>query len=161
MKALCIPLFATLLPLAMVHADNGKVVEHPVAADTAAAFGDQVAAIRQQMNPGGYYQYITPADRSKVNTDLDDMTALLQHSGSVAAMSPADKVKLFNLQEHANGVLTHNDSNRLICEHVEPIGSHIPVTTCRTYGEIRRDREHSKRYLDQRENERVQTLKGN
>jgi hypothetical protein len=160
MKTLLIAAFALLLPLTAAHAGNGKVVEHPVSADTAAGFTDLVAAIHQQMNDGGYYQYMKPGDKTQVNADLDGMAALLQKSGAVATMNATDKARLFTLQEHANGLLTHNDSNRLVCEHVMPIGSHIPTTTCRTYGEIARERQHSQQYLDQREMERAQTKRG-
>ena len=72
------------------------------------------------MAPDGRYEFIRPDDKAKVEADFDAMKALLQKAGSVETMSQQDKVHLFNLQENANGILTHSDSNRLVCEHTAP-----------------------------------------
>jgi len=48
-------------------------------------------------------------------------------------MDNATRLDLFNKQEEANGVLKHNDANRLVCESRKPIGSNIPVNTCYTF----------------------------
>ena len=51
-----------------------------------------------------------------------------------------------------NGLLKHNDANRLVCESRAPVGSHLPVTTCRTFGEIERGRADANKtilHLDQ------------
>jgi len=53
-------------------------------------------------------------------------------------------------QEEVNGILHHNDNNRLVCEHVAPVGSHLPVTTCRTYGEILGQRRADQKFLQDR-----------
>ena len=47
------------------------------------------------------------------------MTSLLNKAVSVAAMTMQDKVTLFNTQEHLNGILTHSDSERLVCERAD------------------------------------------
>ncbi|MEP6484644.1 MAG: hypothetical protein ABJB01_09345 [Rudaea sp.] len=130
---------SALLFTASASAD--QVVEKPVASDTPDKFASTIEQIRHDMQSGGRYEYARPDEKANVNADLDAMAAMLQKSGSVSAMSQQEKVQLFNKQEHVNGILTHTDSNRLICEHHTVVGSTIPRTTCDTLGEI----EHTRR----------------
>jgi len=110
------------------------------AADTPAKFAELTNELHQEMSPGGRYEFIRPDDKAKVDADLQSMSAMLTKSGSVAAMSQPEKVQLFNTQEHLNGILTHNDRNRLVCEHKPPIGTNIAVTSCKTVAEIEKMR---------------------
>ena len=119
---------------------EGKVLDKPVEADTPAAFATVAASVRGDMRDGGRYEFIRPDDKAKVGADLDEMATMLQKSGSVAAMSQSEKVRLFNMQEHVNGILTHSDRNRLVCEHRPPMGSNIPVTSCKTIAEVEKAR---------------------
>jgi hypothetical protein len=72
---------------------------------------------------------------------------MLKKSGSVAGMSKQEQVDLFNRQEHVNGILTHNDGNRLVCEHRPPMGSNIPVTMCKTVAEIEKMHRDSQKLM--------------
>jgi hypothetical protein len=119
-----------------------------VAADNPQAFADLAASIRLEMESGGRFEFISAGDKAQVNADLDKMQASLNKNGPVSGMKIEDKLALFNTQEHVNGLLTHSDSNRLVCERSNPLGSHISQTTCRTYGQIERDRLHTKKELD-------------
>lgn len=132
------------------YADDGKVVEKPVASDTFEGFGQQSAHVREQMQPGGIYEHITAADRARVDAQLNQMQKVFQaHPGQRAGdLPPADKLALFNAQEEVNGILKHHDNNRLVCERSMPVGTHLPVTTCRTYGEIMVTREQTHKSLD-------------
>lgn len=125
-----------------------KVVEKPVAADTPEKFEQTMTEVRQQMAAGGRYEYIRPDDKGKVEADMHAMELMLKKSGSVAAMSEAEKVSLFDTQENLNGILTHSDSNRLICERVAPVGTSIPKTTCKTVGEVERARKATGREMN-------------
>jgi hypothetical protein len=140
--------FLIAMPLATAFAEDNKKI---IVADNAQSFTDASANIRKQMDAGGRFEFIKPGDKAQVNADLDNMSAMLQKSGSVSALAPNDRVKLLNIQEHVNGLLTHSDSERLVCERTNPLGSHIPTTTCRTYGEIEKQRGESQRFLDQNE----------
>lgn len=138
-------------------------VEHVANADTAEKFATVSKDIRHEMGAGGRYEFISSRDRAAVSDKLDAMAAILDKNGSVSAMSEADKTRLFNLQEQVNGALAQNASDRLICRNVSPVGSHIPVRTCRTYAEIvrnKRDAGTFKREIDnlqQSENTRYLT----
>jgi hypothetical protein len=124
-----------------------------VKADTAPAFAAAAAGVRADMAVGGRYEFIRPDDKARVNADLDAIAALLTKAGSVAAMSQADKVQLFNTQEQLNGILTHSDRDRLVCEHRPPMGSNIAVTSCKTVAELEKMRRDSQKMaLDQTSN---------
>lgn len=137
----------TLLFAASAWAD--KVIEKPVAADTPEKFTQTIAELHDEMNAGGRYEFIRADDKAKVENDLDAMAAMLKKSGSVAAMTQVEKVQLFNTQENLNGILVHNDSNRLVCEHKAPVGTSIPRTTCQTVGEIENTRKATNRMMNQ------------
>ena len=59
------------------------------------------------------------------------------------------RIVLFNDQEEVNGILKHNDSNRLVCESRAPIGSNILRTTCHTYGQVQTTARNTKQGLMQ------------
>ena len=118
---------------AVENSDKSKVIEKPVVADTPETFAQQASWIEQEMQPEGRYEFAKPADKQRVKVLMSQMSSMLQRAGSVAAMDHDSKVQLFNDQEEVNGLLKHNDANRLVCSSRQPIGSHIPVTTCVTY----------------------------
>jgi hypothetical protein len=130
-------------------ADQSKVIEKPVVADTPDAFAKQSDWIENEMKEGGRYEFATPASKQRVQVLLGQMSNLLQRSGSVAAMDESTRVTLFNNQEEINGILKHNDSNRLVCEKIKPVGSNIPQTHCYTFGQIEQTRRKTKLGLDE------------
>jgi len=135
---------AVLLQVGIVQAKTEVVVK----ADNKDDFTAVVAAVHQQMLPGGHYEFTSNADRAKIDTQFGAMQTLFDKYGTVAHMDENAKVQLFNDQEAVNAVLTHNDSNRLVCEHIAPIGSNIPKTICKTYGQIQQEQRDSKYYLN-------------
>lgn len=138
--------FAFAMAMVVMGAAHAKDSKDAVVADTAEKFAPLEQKIRHEMEAGGRYEFISAHDRDSVNENLDAMAALLGKSGSVASMNEADKTRLFNLQEQVNGALAQNASDRLICERVAPVGSHLPVKTCRTYGEIVRNRQNTEQF---------------
>jgi hypothetical protein len=124
--------------------------EKPLVARTYESFQKDSARIRQQMQPGGVYEHTSAADQARVDARLGDMSKLLQAHSSQSEMQETDKVALLNAQEEINGILQHNDNNRLVCEHVAPVGSHRPVTTCQTYGEKMARQQRDQKYLQDR-----------
>jgi hypothetical protein len=103
--------------------------------------------LHTDMGPGGRYEFIHADSKAQVDADLAAMQALLKKSGSVAKMSKQEQVELFNHQEHLNGILVHNDGNRLVCERRPPMGSNIPVTMCKTVAEIEKQRRDSQKMM--------------
>ena len=128
--ALIIVLFSFPLPARQASDEN------VIAADTADTFVVLVDKIRGQMATGQRYEFLSKNDRNLVDGSLDKMSVLLNASGSVDAMSKAERISLFNEQERANGILARNADDRIICTREAPIGSHRPTTTCKTYREI-------------------------
>jgi hypothetical protein len=137
---------AQVLGLGLAMASD-KVVEKPVAADTPEKFAATAAQIRKEMSTEGRYEFIRADDKAKAEADLDSMAAMLQKAGSVSAMSDSERVRLFNTQEHLNGILTHSDRNRLVCERRAPVGTNIPQNTCKTVAEIEKMRRDSQKYM--------------
>jgi hypothetical protein len=129
---------------------SDKVIEKRVTADTQDTpekFEQLIEELHQEMGPGGRYEFIKADSKTQVEADLSAMQALLKKSGSVAKMSKQDQVELFNHQEHLNGILVHNDGNRLICEHKPPMGSNIPVTMCKTVAELEKQRRDAQKMM--------------
>ncbi|MEO8778762.1 MAG: hypothetical protein ABI389_08820 [Rhodanobacter sp.] len=135
-----------LLQASTVYAYKMEVI---VKAQNKSDFSAVMAAVHQQMQPGGRYEFVNHADREKVDASFADMQSLFDKYGTVAQMDQPVKVQLFNDQEVVNAVLTHNDDKRLICESVSPIGSHIPRTTCRTYREVEQEHHNAQNFQQQ------------
>ena len=74
------------------------------------------ASVRKDMQPGGRYEYVSPAEQKTVDTKLTEMAALLQQDGSVATMPQDQKIQLFNAQEAVNSILQRRDKDRVICQ---------------------------------------------
>ncbi len=138
-----------------------KPIEKVVVADTAPKFEILVEKIRSQMVDGGRYEFISGRDRDAVDLSFQKMSAMLTSSGSVEAMSEQDKDRLFNEQEKVNGLLAKNSDDRLVCQDVAPVGSHLPVRTCKTYRQIAKDRSDSRRDMQNMTNGRIGSGPGN
>jgi hypothetical protein len=129
-----IALFAIVLAATCAAAkENYK--EPSFNADTRESFATVSAGVREQIKPGGRYEYVNDKERFTINQKLDDMSALFASHESVATMSPENKIELYNDQESINSILTKRDGERVICKKEVPIGSHIPVTSCHTYAQ--------------------------
>jgi hypothetical protein len=138
-RYLLIILVAFSAPLAAKQSD--KAIKK---ADTPEKFEVLVTAIRQEMAPGKRYEFLKESDRATVDAILDKMSRMLTIAGSVDAMRPEMKAELMSAQEKVNGILARNADDRLICTHVAPVGSHLPVTKCQSVREIARKRESSR-----------------
>jgi hypothetical protein len=141
---------ATLLALAAASSlGSAKENYHENAfnADTKEKFDDVAASVRKEMTHGGRYEFVKADERKTIDQSLDDMTQLFDQHGSVQAMNQDTKVRLFNDQELVNSILTKRDRDRVICTNQAPIGSHIPVTKCHTYGQEIEAREGTQNQL--------------
>jgi hypothetical protein len=132
----CLILLGALLLAGSAFAANTPATDKPLVGQSLESFNTEATKIRDEMKPGGAYSHIQPGDRSRVESRLAEIEKLLSTHAGQADMRAEDKVHLVNAQEEVNGILHHNDNNRLVCEHTAPVGSHVPVTTCRTFGEI-------------------------
>ena len=149
LRGLVLMVVLLLVPCAYaVAGNNSKVVEKPLIARTLDGFNKDSARIRTQMEPGGIYDNISKTDKNRVEVRLGDMLKLLQANVANNDMDTHDKVALANAQEDINGILSHNDNNRLVCQHFMPVGSHIPITKCRTYAEIVAERRQTQRMME-------------
>jgi ethanolamine utilization microcompartment shell protein EutL len=143
--SLVVCIAASVLP----HAVKAAELEKIVVADTAEKFVVLAQAIRQEMAPGGRFEYIAGRSRSEVDKGLDAMAAMMEKAGSVSAMREKDKIQLFNTQEKVNGLLAKNAKDRLICTYVSPVGSHLPVKQCETLGQREANRKNATRNMEE------------
>ena len=123
--------------------------EKMINADTKEKFVEVATDVRNEMEGGGRYEYVKPDERRTIDQKFAEMEALFNESGSVQGMKQDTKIKLFNDQEVVNSILTHRDRDRVICKNEAPVGSHIPVTTCHTYGQEEEAREGTRNQLDE------------
>jgi len=133
-----------LLQVGVVHANKTKAI---VKAENKDDFTAVVAAVHQQMQPGGRYEHVSASERTDIDQHFNDMQMLFDKYGTVGQMDQNAKVQLFNDQEFVNATLTYRDNKRLVCENIAPVGSHIPRTTCRTYGDIMQSQRDTQKVL--------------
>jgi hypothetical protein len=151
---------ACFLLVAAAHAADDRVVEKPLIAQTLDGFHKESDAIRFEMKPGGRYEFIKNDERAKVDARLATMEGILQKHADKNDLGGNDKMAMLNAREEINSILKHNDANRLICESRPPLGSNLPVKTCRTYGEVERLRGEAGRTMDEK-NHLVNKQRGN
>lgn len=110
---------------------------------TASTFQVQEDQVRQDMQKGGRFEYISDDDRQLVENGLKFMHDLIDKNGSVAAMKDDDRLLLFNRQERVNALLTKNDSLRIICAKGLQTGTMFKSTSCHTVAELERRKRDS------------------
>jgi hypothetical protein len=135
---------APVAPAAAIPEDNGKPV---VKADTKDNFEAIVAAIHQQMQPGGRWQYIDQNERATLDNSFADMAKLYDQFGNVDKMDNTARMRLLADQSTVNAILTKKDGDRLICKSEMPVGSHLPVKTCRTFAQIQAEQNNAQEYF--------------
>jgi hypothetical protein len=123
--------------------------EKALNADTRDKFAEVAANVRTEMQPGGRYGYVKADERKTVDQKLTEIEVLFGTNDSVQSMRQDRKVALFNAQEVINSILTRRDRDRVICKNEPPLGSHIPVTSCHTYGQEEEARRGTQQQLDE------------
>jgi hypothetical protein len=132
--------------LAAGSAFAAKKEEVALKAQDRAGFTAEVATVRKQI-AGGRYEYMTSSERATLDSNLNDMQALFDKYDTADKMDGNDKARLQTELDATNALLAKRDNNRVVCERAAPMGSLIPKTTCRTYGDMERDRRDSQKFL--------------
>lgn len=148
--------FAVGLALSM-GALAAEKLDPALQAVTKEKFDDQAAAIRQQMKPGGRWEFVDSEERSRVNSRLDEIASLLASAASADELGRDEKGKLLEAQEDVNAILTKKDGRRLICQQVAPTGSNRKQKQCSTYAERERQRRDSRDFLRQTGDDGIRT----
>lgn len=132
-----------LLPLAAYASKTETIVK----AQNKNDFTTMVAAVHQQMAPGGYWEFVDSLERKEIDGTFDDMKGLFDKYGTVDQMNKGAKVQLYADQQNVNDILAKRDSRRLVCKSELPVGSLLPKRTCRTYGSIQRERDNAQEFM--------------
>ncbi len=146
-RKLWLPLVAAAMVLMQVAAVNAKEAKPDVKANTKDEFAAVADHVRQQMAPGGRFEFVDKTEHETVERDLGSMQSLYEKYGTVDAMDQASKIQLYNNQSEVNAILTRRDANREVCEQTMPMGSHIPKTVCKTNREIQQENSQAQRYM--------------
>lgn len=134
------------IPALALAADKAEPV---LTAQTKVLFDKQADGIRAQIGQGGRYQFIKDDEKRTVEQRLNSIAAILDKHADGSRINDAEKLQIVNAQEEVNAILAQRDSKRLVCERRAPTGSHRPVNTCRTYGEIEQERRATQDLLRQ------------
>lgn len=118
-----------------------------VKADTKENFEAVVAAVHKQMAAGGRWQFVSTSERATIDGNFADMQKLYDQYGSVDKMSSDAKIRLLADQSSVNAILTRKDGDRLICQSEVPVGSHLPIKTCKTYAQIQMEQRGAQQML--------------
>ncbi len=100
-----------------------------------ARFDEFVGVLTTELRAGGRFEYVTVAERDRIDAALARMDRVLEGKRTIAELDEREKVAVFNAQEEINAILTKRDSERLVCQRRETVGSHRKETVCETYGE--------------------------
>jgi hypothetical protein len=155
---LWLPLMAATVVLLQVASVQAKEAKPDVKANTKEEFAAVADHVRQQMGPGGRFEFVDKTEHETVDRDLSNMQSLYDKFGAVDTMDSPSKVELYNNQSEINAILTKRDAAREICEQVKPMGSNIPKTVCRTNRQVQEENGVAQRYLQDMKQQ--QTMKG-
>ena len=133
--------WGSLLLATSLFALSGQVLSAPQPEQPKPVFGELVspaevpeliAMVRSELAPGGRWEEVPRKARPALESRLVEIEQLLEGRSSIDELSEDDKIRLINAQEHANSILTANDGERIVCERVKPIYSHIGQVLCVT-----------------------------
>lgn len=149
-------LFVALLAYcAAAAADAGYVTRGKI---EPARFAELATALESEMRSGGRFEYVTLAERARIDAALQRMGDALHGKQALGELSERERVAVFNAQEEINGILARRDGERLVCAHREVVGSHRKLTVCETYAERMARIKGSRQRADEL-NRRVQTCR--
>jgi hypothetical protein len=157
-RKLWLPFMVATLVLLQVATVQAKEAKPDVKAETKDEFAAVADHVRQQMAPGGRFEFVDKNEQETVNRDLSNMESLYDKFGTVDAMDAASKIQLYNNQSEVNAILTKNDADREICEQIKPMGSNIPKTVCKTNRDVQQESGSAQQYM--RDMQQVQTPRG-
>ena len=106
--------------------------------------GELQQVLREEMSPGGRFEHVTPSERARVDSALVQMSSVVSGKPRVADLDDATRIKVYNLQEEVNAILTRRDNERVICEKRAMTGSHRKLSVCETFGEKMARRKNSR-----------------
>jgi hypothetical protein len=114
-----------------------------------AEFKALVADLQKDMQPGGRYEFVKPAEHKRVDADFEKIQALLEKQATGVTLSQDEIAQQITAQNEANAIFHQRDGEREICERRKPIGSNVPITFCNTYAELQHMHDNSQEYMRQ------------
>lgn len=115
---------------------SGQAFAAAKPAVSAEAFAQVATQIRAQMLPGGKYAGLSASDQRAARNDLNEIQGLMERRGPVTKMNHLNVMRVYNVQEHLNGVLTGDLAQRQFCSSPAIAGTFAMI--CQTYSQIER-----------------------
>jgi hypothetical protein len=116
-------------------------------ASTKQDFIDQADAIRQEMNPGGRYEFVTATEKQIIGEILDEIAKIMDKHKSANGLNERELATILNDQEQANAILTRRDGERLVCANEARTGTHITTVNCQRYAELQAAHRATEQYM--------------
>jgi hypothetical protein len=112
------------------------------------AFAEQRDALESEIATGERYRSIAKADKERVYEALERLAKNLAEVTAVSQLSEAKRLSVFNDQQLINTLLTRAAADsRVVCTRETPVGTRLPIKTCKTVGERRLERENAQESL--------------
>ena len=122
------------------------------------AFAQLETLLQEEMDIGGRFAYVEPAERVAIDANLARMRGLLDGKRTLAELDEDERVAVFNAQAQINAILTKRDGERMICDRRMIVGSHRKETVCETYADRMARIKYSRERMDDL-NQRVQACR--
>jgi hypothetical protein len=107
-------------------------------------FAAMKARIVKDIGDGKQYKEMTANDQKTLVAALNRMDARWEHADENGQLNPNDRVEMANDQELVSTITQHASADtRVVCQRIEPIGSHFPKNVCKTVAQARREQEQS------------------
>lgn len=147
MKSVVIALAALLIAGVAVAKSSDKYGHEEVTFDPK-VFSEQQKELAREVKNGERYAELSNSDRRTVLDSLGALDRLMGGISSIDELTENEKLRVFNLQETINTLLTDAaEGSRLICTRETKTGSHRSVNVCRTVAQREREREDSLNYV--------------
>ena len=107
-------------------------------------FAEQHRALVQEVKTGERYVELSNTDRRDVLDSLNTLGDLLADVSTIDELNNNEKLRVFNLQEQINTLLTEAaKGSRLVCARETKTGSHRSINVCKTVAQRERERDVS------------------
>ena len=149
MKKIALALLAAMVSTA-ASAYGGRD-DNPAPLDELASqpISEQRDAVVAAFQPGERFAELDKPGRDEVIAAFDRMQGHVSDAGSLATLSPEQKVEVFNDQELINEILTEAQrDSRISCKRNRTVNSRIKTSECHTAAEWERRCERSRKLAE-------------
>ena len=90
---------------------------------------------------------LNAVDLAEVDALASELRSLLAGVDDISTLNPNQKAMIFNTSEALWGVVSGNESDRVVCRKERQAGTHFKRTRCRSVAELRREDRETQMWL--------------